>query len=47
MITLANIWKAHYQLVFNERPFLPSAILSAIRLDVQKTIDENHVYGSL
>ncbi|CEP15706.1 hypothetical protein [Parasitella parasitica] len=47
MVTLANIWSAHYQLVFNQQPFLPSTILSAIRLDVQQTIDENHVHGSL
>ncbi|KAL9536417.1 hypothetical protein MBANPS3_012662, partial [Mucor bainieri] len=47
MVTLANIWKAHYRLVFHQRPLLPSSILRSIRLDIQRKIDEDAVYRSL
>ncbi|KAI8638155.1 hypothetical protein BD408DRAFT_352395 [Parasitella parasitica] len=47
MITLANIWRAHYRFVFNQKAFETAAVLNSIRLDISKMIDENQVHASL
>lgn len=47
IITLANIWKAHYRLIFHQQPFIPSAILRGIRLDIDKMLAEDTAHSQL
>ncbi|EPB81367.1 hypothetical protein HMPREF1544_11916 [Mucor circinelloides 1006PhL] len=47
IIAMANIWKAHYRLIFDQVSFAPAAVLNSIRIDIQKMIDEDHVHASL
>ncbi|KAI8640330.1 hypothetical protein BD408DRAFT_470126 [Parasitella parasitica] len=45
--TLANIWRAHYRFVFNQKAFETAAVMNSIRLDISKLIDEDQVHASL
>ncbi|KAI8636569.1 hypothetical protein BD408DRAFT_323060, partial [Parasitella parasitica] len=36
IITLANVWKAHFRFIFQQQPFSATSILNRIRLDISK-----------
>lgn len=47
IITLANIWKAHFRFIFNQQPFVTASILNHIRLDILQRIDEDQIHSRL
>ncbi|CEP12669.1 hypothetical protein [Parasitella parasitica] len=47
ILTLANIWRAHFRTVFDATPFEAQTIIANIRADVIRRINEDQVHSTI
>lgn len=47
VITLANVWKAHFRSVIDDTPFLWPSVMNLIRTDIKKHVQESQLHSLL